>query len=989
MKTIHRITSFFLTAVMAFSLIPASIFALADDTWAEPGNLDLNIINGGIMLTDGDEFYYSENGIYLERNGYSTQISPDAGTNLNLSGGFIYYTLSGGEVRRVPSGGGEPESVYNNGSDISKLYTIGENELRFVSGGKAYSHYINSGETVSRSGISGIINLIPTEYGDIYTTGTALNYSVYAGDTLVLENVTSCYTDSGYLAVNIDTVDYQILLERLFNGFSRSNDLQPFNIHGTESFATLFSIDEGAHVCAECEANAENWDFTVRLMTDDPGVDPGPGDLIPQVSQGQKNIVKRARQLHEIEWTPLEDRYQWGYRGVFKAGTTYTGLPYGQPVNTGYVGWTISFDKYMSSVNDNTSVFYSDYSWYNKVAPYYSTDCSGFVSYAWGMKFRHTTYNIPHDAERVSDQSIYSLQIGDCLNHSTSHVVLVSDVWYDAEGKVSSVEIMEQTPVITKLTRYGASGSKTLSTLQSYYLNGGYVIYRNPERDSVAYTHNCNVPIDGDYCANCKSSAPKIQTSSAIGSKTVSLSHKDSSAVIYYTLDGSTPTSSSTMYTTPITVNKTTKLRAIAVTTQFSGSQILEYSIKIPPAATPTFSVTSGTSSGNIISTGSQITLATASSGATIYYTLDGTEPTTSSSKYSSPITLTSDTTIRAMCQASGMTQSETAVISYKIGKTFTITSSAGAGGSISPSGSTKVLETTSKTFTIAANSGYKVKSVTVNGTSVGAVSSYTFSSISADATISATFEEIVDMPFTDVTQNDWFFSAANYVYKRGLFSGTSDTTFWPGGTMTRGMFVTVIARMSGQDKTLTGGSGIVTGSGVNIRQEPNTSSTVLGVADKYNAVQILGTSGEWYNIKKGSVTGYIRGDFIKKYDGTFTDLPSNEYYSAYVEWAYLTGIAGGTSMSTFSATTNITREEMCVMLYNYAEKFGIDLPQTNAKAAFNDDASISSGAKTAVYAMQQAGVVSGTGNGSFEPLATASRAHVAQIFKNFLEAIA
>ncbi|MBR5489742.1 MAG: hypothetical protein IKV79_00555, partial [Oscillospiraceae bacterium] len=88
-------------------------------------------------------------------------------------------------------------------------------------------------------------------------------------------------------------------------------------------------------------------------------------------SQGQKNIVLRARQLIELQWTPLADRYQWGYQGTYTSGTTYIGAPYGQPVYTGYIGFAIDLDGFVAATENNTSKFYTDYSYYNKVAPYY------------------------------------------------------------------------------------------------------------------------------------------------------------------------------------------------------------------------------------------------------------------------------------------------------------------------------------------------------------------------------------------------------------------------------------------------------------------------------------------------------------------------------------------------------------------------------------------------------------------------------------------
>ena len=76
----------------------------------------------------------------------------------------------------------------------------------------------------------------------------------------------------------------------------------------------------------------------------------------------------------------------------------------------------------------------------------------------------------------------------------------------------------------------------------------------------------------------------------------------------------------------------------------------------------------------------------------------------------------------------------------YAIGLSRAITATAGTGGSISPSGSVSVAQGGNQSFTIAANAGYHIADVRVDGTSVGAVSTYAFSNVTADHTISATF---------------------------------------------------------------------------------------------------------------------------------------------------------------------------------------------------------------------------------------------------------
>jgi hypothetical protein len=135
-----------------------------------------------------------------------------------------------------------------------------------------------------------------------------------------------------------------------------------------------------------------------------------------------------------------------------------------------------------------------------------------------------------------------------------------------------------------------------------------------------------------------------------------------SGATIYYTTDGSTPTTASTQYSTPISVTQTTTIRAMAAASGMANSNVASatYTILVP-VAPPTFSPPGGT-----YTTPQSVTL-TATSGATIYYTTDGSTPTTASTQYSTPISVTQTTTIRAMAAASGMANSTVASATYTI----------------------------------------------------------------------------------------------------------------------------------------------------------------------------------------------------------------------------------------------------------------------------------------------------------------------------------
>jgi hypothetical protein len=145
--------------------------------------------------------------------------------------------------------------------------------------------------------------------------------------------------------------------------------------------------------------------------------------------------------------------------------------------------------------------------------------------------------------------------------------------------------------------------------------------------------------------------------------QTITLSDATSGATIYYTTNGSTPTSQSTPYTGPITVSASTNFQAAALASGGSLSPVTKawYTITLP-AATPVISPAPGT-----YNTIQPVTLSTPTPNATIYYTLDGTYPTTSSAVYTGPITATTNTAIIAIASAPSYNASSAVRGSYTI----------------------------------------------------------------------------------------------------------------------------------------------------------------------------------------------------------------------------------------------------------------------------------------------------------------------------------
>jgi Bacterial Ig-like domain (group 3)/Chitobiase/beta-hexosaminidase C-terminal domain/FG-GAP-like repeat/Abnormal spindle-like microcephaly-assoc'd, ASPM-SPD-2-Hydin/FG-GAP repeat len=201
--------------------------------------------------------------------------------------------------------------------------------------------------------------------------------------------------------------------------------------------------------------------------------------------------------------------------------------------------------------------------------------------------------------------------------------------------------------------------------------------------------------------------------------QTVTISDTTSGAKIYYTINGTTPSATSTPYTAPITISATQSIEAIAVATGYNNSAVATaaYTINLPVAATPAFSVPAGT-----YSAAQTVTITDATSGAAIYYTTNGSAPSTNSIPYTAPITVSSSETLSAIATASGYTTSAQATAAYVINGAPVISAT------LSPSSLTFSSENTGSTST--------AQSVTLTNTGTAALS---ITSITASANFAET----------------------------------------------------------------------------------------------------------------------------------------------------------------------------------------------------------------------------------------------------------
>ena len=150
--------------------------------------------------------------------------------------------------------------------------------------------------------------------------------------------------------------------------------------------------------------------------------------------------------------------------------------------------------------------------------------------------------------------------------------------------------------------------------------------------------------------------------------ESVSLTTVTTGATIRYTIDGSEPTENSAVYSTPLTItNSPTIIKAKAFKTGHLPSSIVTFYFTFQTVAMPT-----ATPSGGTIIPVQHISLAVTTSGATIRYTLDGSEPTTSSTEYLSPFTISQSKTLKAKAFKTGWLESNTRIINYNIPSSFT-----------------------------------------------------------------------------------------------------------------------------------------------------------------------------------------------------------------------------------------------------------------------------------------------------------------------------
>ena len=248
----------------------------------------------------------------------------------------------------------------------------------------------------------------------------------------------------------------------------------------------------------------------------------------------------------------------------------------------------------------------------------------------------------------------------------------------------------------------------------------------------------------------------------------------------------------------------------------------------------------------------------------------------------------------------------------------------------------TAAKEGTTVTITPVPDAGYQVGTVSVTDRFGQAVAvdqqadgTYTFVMPDGQVTVEVTFlqGEATDLPFSDVTESDWFYDAVTYAYENGLMDGVGTGLFAPNSETTRAQLVTILHRLAGQ---------------------PAPSG-----------------------------------------DSGFSDVETGTWYTDAVAWAAQNGIVNGVSDTQFAPGDDITREQLAVILYRYATYQGYDVSQRADLSGFVDAGTISTYAQEALSWASAQGLVLGFEDDSLRPQGNASRAQIAAVLMRFCQTVA
>jgi hypothetical protein len=228
---------------------------------------------------------------------------------------------------------------------------------------------------------------------------------------------------------------------------------------------------------------------------------------------------------------------------------------------------------------------------------------------------------------------------------------------------------------------YTLNGSSPTTSSTRYYSSSPIIINSNTRILAVAVDGYGNYSSVSDFNYTVSGSSSGAVTASPapgnVSNGTKVYLTAGSNTTIYFTTNGSTPTQNNgTRYysSSPITISGNTRIMAVAIDSYGSSSSVstFDYTVSNTKTAAPTANIASGTT----ITAGTKVTLSSATSNSTIYFTFDGTNPSSSSTRsvVSGPLTINSTVTLYAIAVAPGYSESDRTTLTYTVQQAATPT---------------------------------------------------------------------------------------------------------------------------------------------------------------------------------------------------------------------------------------------------------------------------------------------------------------------------
>ena len=1018
---------------------------------------------GGRRVQAGERIYYVDDadGCVYDLDRPDAPVLQGPAAKLNYADGQLYYARPGAErfdlcVFDLEAG---TETVLLRGfaGSPGQLWLVDGDRLVFSADEAVWQLPLQGGEPELLLRAEGLWSFVPTGCGLIYALGSLFDCDLYADGRLVARHV-SDYTlrrdiGEGLLVYTQDGRCLQQELAGVFAGDAvpgafagaPAAETDPVALPLTEAEALRAEQAEAERLQAELAdilalpenrgpsaAPAAAPPSAATLDANDPELpaDLQPGDwaetvdfvespaaptavfsgeaLRAPLSTGQQNIVKRCRQMLNIKWTPRKGVGGWGYydssynlRIYYQAGVTYTGLPYGQCVKGSYVPWSTSLTQFINAVNDPNSKMYTTRNTYSRGSQYYGTDCSGFASWAWQTNSRKVCTTMwTSDVSYKVSRSYTDSQVGDCYI-SSYHVVVVTDITYNWDGSIGSIELSEANPTTghngcSYTTRY--TGTAALQRMQKTYLNGSYSIYRRnaDALSAITYTHECVVPLEGDVCPICGAGmdTPPVDTDVVRGvavnqnAGTVSWSAAAREVDFALLRIGYTDTKGSYVMDSQFINNVSGCLdNGIPYGLYYYGAAttldqaILEadavLGFLLEGGALPSLPVFYYLDQNSPALAGSASTLGAAVNafcahfgdyglGAGILADVSIWNARLTDSQYnywvhwvaqrdSLELTANAGASVWLYSQGSVSGITRTVDLNYWIGnlgdgsrpstavltpptciEQGKLTSTSLRDGS--------VIEQFIPTVDHTPGDAVEENRVPPSCTAAGSCQQVVYCTFCQEelsrttAALPALGHDFVDGwctrcgkqetiydRFPDLQEGKWYSEAVEFVLASGLFSGMGDR-FDVGGTMTRGMLVTVLYSLAGRPE--------------------------------------------------------VEGE------NPFTDVNPNRYYALPILWASQQGVANGTGEGLFSPEANVTREQVALMLQKYLVCQGCELPEPEGDlSGFPDAEQVHGYAADAMLWAVENGIISGSsvdGELLLLPRSNATRGQMAVMIRKF-----